>query len=91
MEECHIFISLRRERRHIKTLDRQIKKFNPLWQKNTGGCPNYQFGREGHDRVEDTRETTTHSIKINQVTNTDTVPATSVMSIDQHQDQKVGT
>ena len=27
MEECHRFISLRRERRH-KTLERQIKKFN---------------------------------------------------------------
>ena len=28
MEECHRFISLRRERRHNSTLERQIKKFN---------------------------------------------------------------
>ena len=56
MEECHRFISYRRERRHIKTLDRQIKKFNQLLQKNTGDHSNYQHGREGHDWVEDTRK-----------------------------------
>ena len=38
MEECHRFICLRRKRRHNKTLDRQIKKFNLLWQRHTGGC-----------------------------------------------------
>ena len=40
MEECHRFISLRRKRRHNKTLDRQIKKFNRLWHKNTDGHSN---------------------------------------------------
>ena len=28
MEECHRFINYRRERRHCKTLERQINKFN---------------------------------------------------------------
>ena len=37
MEECHGFISLRRERRHLSILERQTKKFNLLWQRNTGG------------------------------------------------------
>ena len=41
MEECHEFINHRRERRHSETLERQKKKFDQLWQKNTGGHPNY--------------------------------------------------
>ena len=44
MEECHRFISLRRERRHKNTLERWTKKFNLLWQRNTGGCSNFQHG-----------------------------------------------
>ena len=44
MEECHGFISLRRERRHPSTLERQIKKYNLLWQRNTGGHSNFQHG-----------------------------------------------
>ena len=56
MEECHRFISLRRERRHKSTLERQIKKFNSLWQRNTGGCSNYQHGST--DWEGDTRDTT---------------------------------
>ena len=44
MEECHGFISLRRERRHSSTLERQIKKYNLLWQRNTGGRSNFQHG-----------------------------------------------
>ena len=43
MEECHGFISLRRERRHQNTLERQTKKYNILWQRNRGGCPNYHM------------------------------------------------
>ena len=78
MEECHRFMSYTRERRHIKTLDRQIKKFNQLWQKNTGGCSNYQHGREGHDQVQDTRKTTANNTETNQVPNTDTTPAIPV-------------
>ena len=42
MEECHGFISLRRERRHLSTLESQTKKFNLLWQRNTGGRSNFQ-------------------------------------------------
>ena len=44
MEKCHGFISLRRERRHLSTLERQTKKFNLLWQRNTGGRSNFQHG-----------------------------------------------
>ena len=44
MEECHGFISLRRERRHLRTLGRQTKKFNLLWQRNTGCHSNFQHG-----------------------------------------------
>ena len=48
MEECHGFISLRRERRHLSTLERQTKKFNLLWQRNTGGHSNFQHAGKGH-------------------------------------------
>ena len=48
MEECHGFISLRRERRHLSNLERQTKKFNLLWQRNTGGHSNFQRGSRGH-------------------------------------------
>ena len=57
MEECHRFISLRKERRHKNTLERQIKKFNLLWQRNTGGHSNYQHGGKGYQE-EDTGKTT---------------------------------
>ena len=33
MEECHEFINYTRERRHHKTMERQKKKFERLWQK----------------------------------------------------------
>ena len=48
MEECHGFISLRRERRHLSTLERQTKKFNLLWQRNMGGHSNFQHGGKGY-------------------------------------------
>ena len=56
MEECHGFISLRRERRHLNTLERQTKKFNLLWQRNIGGCSNFQHGgkyREDSNKEKD--------------------------------------
>ena len=74
MEECHRFINYRRERRHCKTLERQINKFNQLWQKTTGGCPNYQHGRDGYDQSEDTRHNA--STFENNETNPDTVTST---------------
>ena len=57
MEECHRFISLRRERRHKNTLERQTKKFNLLWQRNTGGHSNFQHGGKGYQE-EDTEKFT---------------------------------
>ena len=55
-----------------------------MWQKNTGGCPNYQHGREGHDWVEDTRKTTAINNETNPVTNTDIVPAIQVAPRETH-------
>ena len=42
----------RREKRHIQTQKRQIKKFNRLWQRNTGGCSNLQHGGRGEGSPE---------------------------------------
>ena len=52
LEECYRFISERREKRHIQTQKRQIKKFNRLWQKNTGGRSNLQHGGRGEGSPE---------------------------------------
>ena len=49
LEECYRFISERREKRHIQTQKRQIKKFNRLWQKNTGGTQTYNMAEEGKE------------------------------------------
>ena len=62
MEECHGFISLRREKRHLSTLERQTKKFNLLWQRNTGGCSNFQHGgRYWEDNTDKEKEVSTDS------------------------------
>ena len=61
MEECHEFINHRRERRHSKTLERQKKKFDQLWQKNTGGCPNIQNGGDGYHHSTGTDVTSTEA------------------------------
>ena len=56
MEGSHGFISIRRERRHLSTLERQTKKFNLLWQRNTGGHSNFQHGakyREDSNKEKD--------------------------------------
>ena len=45
MEKCLEFINNTRERRHQKTMVRQIKKFEKLLMK-TGGCSNIQSGRD---------------------------------------------
>ena len=37
MEECREFIEIRRERRHLSTLDRHLSKFKRLCHDNTGG------------------------------------------------------
>ena len=52
LEECYRFILERREKRHIQTQKRQIKKFNRLWQRNTGGYSNLQHGRRGEGSPE---------------------------------------
>ena len=49
MEKCHEFIKNIRERRHQKTMMRQIKKFEKLLTK-TGGHSNIQSGRDGRNK-----------------------------------------
>ena len=46
MEKCHEYINNTRETRHLKTMMRQIKKFEKLLTK-TGGHSNIQSGRDG--------------------------------------------
>ena len=47
MHDCYDFIKIRRERRHLKTLERQLSKFYRLCQKNTTGCSRSQHGEHG--------------------------------------------
>ena len=69
-------ISLRRERRHQSTLERQTKKFNLLWQRNTGGRSNYQHGSS--DWEEDTRETPLNNENFtDEATNIETTQTTT--------------
>ena len=46
----------RREKRHIQTQKRLIKKFNTLWQRNTGGHSNLQHGGRGGGSIENSSE-----------------------------------
>ena len=52
MEKCHGFINNIREKRHHKTMERQKKKFEKLWQKKTGGRSNIQNGRDGKIQIQ---------------------------------------
>ena len=47
MNYCHEFIKVRRERRHLKTLERQLSKFHRLCQKNTTDCSSLEHGEDG--------------------------------------------
>ena len=47
MHGCYDFIKIRRERRHFKTLERQLSKFYRLCQRNTIGCSSSQHGEHG--------------------------------------------
>ena len=79
MEECHRFISLGRERRHNNTLERQIKKFNLLSQRNTGDHSNYHHGSKGYQKEDTrgTRETRSHNTETNQATNIELATTTT--------------
>ena len=82
MEKCYEFINNIRERRHQKTMMRQIKKFEKLLMK-TGGRSNIQSSRDGKNQdlngtfettqpFETTVETTQPSNTIEAVTSTTT-------------------
>ena len=47
MNDCYDFIKVRRERRHFKTLERQLSKFYRLCQKNTTGLSSPEHGEHG--------------------------------------------
>ena len=44
MDDCHIYIEGRRERRHQSTLKRHLSKFQRMCHDNTGGRSNIQHG-----------------------------------------------
>ena len=52
MEECREFIKIKREARHLNTLDRQRNKLERLCQKNRSaesGCSNIQHGNHSNN------------------------------------------
>ena len=51
MEECDKFIKVKRESRHLKTLECQKSKFERLCQKNTGGHSNIKHGGHGYSNI----------------------------------------
>ena len=46
MEECRTFIEIRREKRHLSTLERHLSKFRRLCHENPGGHPNPWHGTQ---------------------------------------------
>ena len=46
MEECRTFIEIRRERRHLSTLERHLSKFRRLCHEKPGGHSNPQHGAQ---------------------------------------------
>ena len=56
MEERYIYMEVRREQRHWKTLERHLSKFHRLCHDKTGGCPNSHYGR--HDKIGHTNTNT---------------------------------
>ena len=46
MEECRTFIEIRKERRHLSTLERHLSKFRRLCHEKPGGCSNPQHGTQ---------------------------------------------
>ena len=46
MEECIEFIEIRRERRHLSTLERHLSKFRRLCHEKSGGCSNPRHGTQ---------------------------------------------
>ena len=76
MNDCYEFIKVRRERRHFKTLERQLSKFDRLCQKNTTGCssPEHgEHGEHGHIWSKNIQYTRTHSSDIDGETNRDSM------------------
>ena len=68
MKKCHEFINNTRERRHQKTMVRQIKKFEKLLTK-IGGHSNIQSGRDGKNQ--DSNGTVNTTVKTTQTINTE--------------------
>ena len=66
MEECRTFIEIRRERRHLSTLERHPSKFRRLCHKNPGGRSNPQHGAQrensGNTCITTCNQTTTTTI-----------------------------
>ena len=72
MNDCYDFIKVRKERRHFKTLERQLSKFYRLCQKNTTGCSSPEHGEHGghgHIWSKNNQYTRIHNIDVDVETN----------------------
>ena len=72
MEECREFMEIRRERRHLSTLDEHLSKFKRLCHDYTGGHSSPQHGIHGENGHTTDTCTATTSATIDQITSTST-------------------
>ena len=77
MEECREFIEIRRERRHLSTLERHLSKCKRLCHNKTGGHSSPHHGRHGEN---------SGSTCITTSTDTCTTTSTDTISEDNHQE-----
>ena len=80
MEEWRTFIEIRRERRHLSTLERHLSKFRRLCHENPGGCSNPRHGTQ-RENSSNTCITT-----CNQTTTTTITDTSRSISPDNQQD-----
>ena len=74
MEKCRDFIEIRRERRHLSTLDWHLSKFKRSCHNYTGGCSSPLHGVHGKNgHTTDTCTATTTTATVDQITSTYTI------------------
>ena len=65
MEECQVFINIRKEARHFRTIDRQKQKIDRL-------CPKNSFNKGGHSNMHGDHTTTSMNTAPNSAVYTNT-------------------
>ena len=81
MEEHSNFIKVRRESRHLKTLECQLSKFRLLCHNNTGGHSNIQIGehcKNGQSNPDQSKNSTNDKVKTMPMTMNITILIPSV-------------